>query len=328
MEQEPDRTFSFSITKEESEQRVDIFLASQVTDLTRSRVQDLIRGGHVRVNGDPPKTSYRLKAGDDVTLSIPPPLPYHLKPEPVPLNPVYEDASLIVVNKPPGMVIHPAPGHPTGTLVHGLLQHCRGLSGIGGIQRPGIVHRLDKDTSGLLVVAKNDRAHHLLADQFKAGSVYKRYVALVHGLIRGEKGEIDLPIGRHPRRRKEMSVARDGGRRSLTRWQKIEALGGLFSLLYVTPKTGRTHQIRVHLSHLGHPIVGDLVYGYRRQWWKKNFPQEKGLQIRIMRQMLHAETLGFTHPESEKYCEFQAPLPEDMQEVLTMLKSTNTGQKA
>lgn len=321
VEQEPERTFSFLITKEESEQRVDTFLASHMTALTRSRVQDLIRDGQVRVNGDPPKRSYRLKAGDDVTISIPAPLPYHLKPESVPFIPVYEDASLIVVNKPPGMVIHPAPGHGTGTLVHGLLQHCSGLSGIGGILRPGIVHRLDKDTSGLLVVAKNDRAHQRLADQFKAGRVHKRYVAIVHGLVRGERGEIELPIARHPRRRKEMSVAREGGRRALTRWQRVETLGGMFTLLHVTPKTGRTHQIRVHLSYLGHPIVGDSVYGYKRQWWKKNFPQEKGPQTAIPRQMLHAESLGFIHPDSEQYCEFQAALPEDMQGVLNMLRS-------
>ncbi|MFH1124055.1 MAG: RluA family pseudouridine synthase [Pseudomonadota bacterium] len=323
MEQEQNRTFSFSITEEESDRRIDIFLASRITDLTRSRVQDLIRSGFVKVNDDTPKRSYRVKSGDFVSVSIPPPLPYHLQPEPVPLDPVYEDASLIVVNKPPGMVMHPAPGHATGTLVHGLLHHCRGLSGIGGILRPGIVHRLDKDTSGLVVVAKNDRAHHLLADQFKAGGVNKRYVTIVHGLIRGEKGKIELPIARHPKKRKEMSVRRDGGRWALTFWKKIEELGREFTLLHVSPKTGRTHQIRVHLSYVGHPVVGDSVYGHKRNWWKKRYPQENGLQVRIARQMLHAETLGFVHPESERYCEFHAPLPGDMEEVLMMLKSIN-----
>ena len=237
---------------------------------------------------------------------------------------VYEDSWLIVVNKPPGIVVHPAPGHFTGTLVHGLLRHCKDLSGIGGVMRPGIVHRLDKDTSGLMVVAKNDEAHAFLSRQFKAGEIRKRYVALVHGIVKGAKGEIDLPIGRHPVRRKEMSVQPSKGRVAKTLWEKQEELAGLFSLLSVSPKTGRTHQIRVHLSHVGYPIVGDPVYGHRRSWWKKRFPEDSGLSGLIERQMLHAGTLGFVHPQGGEYREFTAPLPADMELVLEMLKRIDT----
>jgi 23S rRNA pseudouridine1911/1915/1917 synthase len=236
---------------------------------------------------------------------------------------IYEDPWLIVVNKPPGIVVHPAPGHFTGTLVHGLLQHCTDLSGIGGVMRPGIVHRLDKDTSGLMVVAKNDAAHAYLSAQFKAGKVTKRYVALVHGIVKGRKGEINLPIGRHPVRRKEMSVQPSKGRVAKTLWEKQEELAGLFSLLSVSPKTGRTHQIRVHLSHVGYPIVGDAVYGHRRSWWKKRFLEGSGLPGLIERQMLHAGTLGFVHPQGGDYREFTAPLPADMELVLEILRKAN-----
>jgi 23S rRNA pseudouridine1911/1915/1917 synthase len=186
--------------------------------------------------------------------------------------------------------------------------------------RPGIVHRLDKDTSGLMVVAKNDAAHAFLSGQFKAGKVTKNYQALVHGIVKGHKGEIDLPIGRHPVRRKEMSVQPSKGRMARTLWEKKEELAGLFSLLSVSPKTGRTHQIRVHLSHVGYPIVGDPVYGHRRSWWKKRFPDDPGVLNRIERQMLHAGTLGFVHPRSGEYREFTAPLPADMELVLEMLR--------
>jgi 23S rRNA pseudouridine1911/1915/1917 synthase len=190
--------------------------------------------------------------------------------------------------------------------------------------RPGIVHRLDKDTSGLMVVAKNDAAHAFLSRQFKEGEVTKRYVALVHGIVKEQKGEIHLPIGRHPVRRKEMSVQPSKGRVAKTLWEKKEDLAGLFSLLSVSPKTGRTHQIRVHLSHIGYPIVGDPVYGHRRSWWKKRFPEEPEVFSRIERQMLHAGTLGFAHPQGGEYREFQAPLPGDMQGVLELLKSIDT----
>jgi 23S rRNA pseudouridine1911/1915/1917 synthase len=314
---QPVRTHSFCATIQDKDERLDQFLALHVEGLTRSRAQELIRGGFAQANGRTTKPGYRLKTGDSIALSLPPARPYHLVPEQVVFGVIYEDSSLIVLNKPPGVVIHPAPGHHTGTLVHGLLQHCRDLSGIGGELRPGIVHRLDKDTSGLMVVAKNDKAHAFLAAQFKAKQVIKQYIALVHGIVKGDQGIVDLPIARHPVRRKEMAVMPSGGREAVTHWRKIEEISGSFSLLAVTPRTGRTHQIRVHLSHNGHPVVGDPVYGFRKTWWKKHFPHGQG---EVKRQMLHAERLGFIHPDSGMPCEFSAPLPEDMKHVLDLLR--------
>jgi 23S rRNA pseudouridine1911/1915/1917 synthase len=320
VKQEEDSRVSFSVSEADKPKRLDAFLVLKTQDLTRSRVQELIRSGFVRVNQQLSKPGYRVRPGDHVEVTLPPPQPLRLDPEPVTFELIYEDPWLIVVNKPPGVVVHPAPGHFTGTLVHGLLRHCKDLSGIGGVMRPGIVHRLDKDTSGLMVVAKNDTAHAFLSGQFKAGKVTKNYQALVHGIVKGHKGEIDLPIGRHPVRRKEMSVQPSKGRMARTLWEKKEELAGLFSLLSVSPKTGRTHQIRVHLSHVGYPIVGDPVYGYRRSWWKKRFSDDPGVLNHVERQMLHAGTLGFVHPQSGEYRKFTAPLPADMELVLEMLR--------
>ncbi len=321
VEPRPNRTYSFVVTEGERDQRLDAFLASRVEGLTRSRIQGLIKDGAVQVNNRLTKRSYKLRPADRITLIIPPVVPYHLEPETIDFTLLHEDSSLIVLNKPPGLVIHPSPGHLTGTLVHGLLKHCRDLSGIGGILRPGIVHRLDKDTSGVLLVAKNDKAHSLLSAQFKAGNIKKRYLALVHGTMKVRNGEIDLSIGRHPQRRKEMAVVSTGGKKALTLWENIENLGGQFSYLSVMPKTGRTHQIRVHLSHIGHPIIGDAVYGFRRQWWRRHLSLKNGKAFKVERQMLHAESLGFVHPESGEYCEFRAPLPEDMKDLMKKLKS-------
>ncbi len=324
MKQEGDITHQFPVSEADKARRLDAFLVLKMQDPTRSRVQELIKAGFVQVNHSPSKPGYRLKPGDHVDVTLPAPEPLRLVPEAVTFELVYEDPWLIVVNKPPGVVVHPAPGHFTGTLVHGLVRHCKDLSGIGGVLRPGIVHRLDKDTSGLMVVAKNDPAHAFLSNQFKEGKVTKRYVALVHGIVREQKGEIHLPIGRHPVRRKEMSVLASKGREAKTLWEKKEELAGLFSLLSVSPKTGRTHQIRVHLSHIGYPIVGDPVYGHRRSWWKKRFPEEPEVLSRIERQMLHAGTLGFVHPHGGDYREFTAPLPPDMSLVIEMLKRIDT----
>ena len=311
----------FSITVEDKDTRIDIFLASRFKDLTRSKVQSLIRDGYVKINDVNVKTSYRLRKGDRLSLFIPPPVPSNLTPEPVNFSIIHEDSSLIVINKPSGLVIHPAPGHSNGTLVHGLLYHCEDLSGIGGVLRPGIVHRLDKDTSGLMVVAKNNYVHNFLSTQFKDGKINKKYLAFVHGLLPGDKGKIDLPISRHPKRRKEMAVSETKlGKKALTFWNKTETIGDRFTIISVTLKTGRTHQIRVHLSHKGYPIVGDPVYGYRKNWWTKNCPQALALVPEIKRQMLHSELLGFIHPESEKYCEFKAPIPRDMEHVINDLK--------
>lgn len=327
MEKEPEKTYSF-LVGEEKDQRVDLFLAFRKKDLTRSRVQELIRQRLVKVNGSSTKASYRLKKGDRVELSIPAAQPCVLRPEPVEFSIIYEDASLLVINKPPGLVIHPAPGHATGTLVQGLLSHCTDLSGIGGILRPGIVHRLDKDTSGLVVVAKNDKVHGSLSLQFKSGAIRKRYLALVHGTFPLKEGKIDLPISRHPRRRKEMAVSPSGGKEAVTFWEKVESIGNLFSLLSVRPRTGRTHQIRVHLSHMGHPIVGDPVYGYKKSWWGRQFAHMGDTVPVVSRQMLHAEKLGFIHPESANYCEFHAPVPADMRKCIEDLRKLEVGGAA
>ena len=320
MRDELERISVYSVTEGDKDRRIDVFLSSQVKEFTRSRIQSLIREGHVKVNELPPKTSYRIRTGDIISLSIPPVESYFLQPEPVEFSLVHEDSSIIVLNKPPGLVIHPAPGHTRGTLVHGLLTHCRDLSGIGGVLRPGIVHRLDKDTSGLMVVAKNDSAHHFLGKQFKEGRIHKKYLALVHGVISGNKGEIDLPIGRHPKRRKEMAVTSSGGKTAITLWRKKEEIGDRFTLLEVTLKTGRTHQIRVHFSHLGHPIVGDKVYGYRKRGRGGHYRSLVEITSQINRQMLHSEYLGLIHPASGAYCEFTAPIPADMEALIRNLK--------
>jgi 23S rRNA pseudouridine1911/1915/1917 synthase len=316
----PDRIFSCEIPESNQDTRLDVFLCNSSVGLSRSRIQALIKDGHVRVNDFPSKPSHKLKPGDRVFLAIPPPVTTTLTPEEVEFQIIYEDTSLIVLSKPPGVVVHPAPGHPTKTLVHGLLKHCQDLSGIGGSMRPGIVHRLDKDTSGLMVAAKDDRTHAYLSRQFKLGSVKKEYLALVHGHLNGEKGEIALPLARHPVKRKEMAVVFSGGRDALTLWETLIEFQCGFSLLSVSIKTGRTHQIRVHLSHMGHPVAGDPVYGYRRNWWKQHFTQKNGPRIRPNRQMLHAKRLGFIHPVRKRYMEFEAPLPDDMRQVLNCLK--------
>jgi 23S rRNA pseudouridine1911/1915/1917 synthase len=314
------QVFFHEISDEEQETRLDIFLSSRLVTLSRSRIQALIRSGNAKVNSCRSKPSHKLRLGDKISLLIPPPSNPPLEPEALELNIIHEDNSLIVLNKQAGLVVHPAPGHARGTLVHALLHHCQDLSGIGGVLRPGIVHRLDKDTSGLMVVAKSDLAHALLSKQFKSGMVKKQYVALVHGRVEGYEGEIELPVGRHPKKRKEMAVTSTGGRSALTLWQKIEEFQSGFSLLSLSLKTGRTHQIRVHLSHLGHPVAGDQVYGYGRNWWKRHPLYKKGLLPSIHRHMLHARSLGFIHPTQRRYMEFEVPLPDDMQYAVKVLK--------
>lgn len=320
MNKEAAREAFYIISEKEKDQRIDMFLALREKDLTRSRIQSLIRDQAVKINGIPVKTSYRLKPDDQIDFIIPPATPCEVRPEAVDFSVIYEDSWLIVINKPAGLVIHPAPGHASGTLVHGLLHRCSGLSGVGGVMRPGIVHRLDKDTSGLLVVAKNDFAHNSLSSQFKEGGISKKYIALVHGIVPGEKGEIDLAISRHPVRRKEMAVSPSKGKRALTLWDKLEVIGGKFTLLSVTLKTGRTHQIRVHLSHLGYPILGDQVYGFRKSWWDRHCPEAQGVVSSLNRQMLHSMLLGFIHPETKKYVEFHSQIAPDMEQAIVDLR--------
>lgn len=320
---ESDRVLIFKVPNNFRKRiRLDNFLSTRSIGLSRSRIQVLIKSGDITVNSLQSKASYLLKPGDLTLVRVPPAKKIdHLYPEAIPLDIIFEDTALIILNKPPGLVVHPAPGHYTGTMVHGLLHHCKDLSGIGGIYRPGIVHRLDKDTSGLIVVAKNDQAHNSLSLQFKNGQVKKQYITLVWGQVKKDKGTIDLPIGRHPKKRKEMAVTNPGGRSAVTHWRKNEIYNSGFSLLEVTLETGRTHQIRVHLSHIGHPVVGDPVYGKRQKSWNRHPLSIKYLLPQINRQMLHAYVLGFIHPDKNRYCEFKASLPPDMAHLIQILKN-------
>jgi 23S rRNA pseudouridine1911/1915/1917 synthase len=243
-----------------------------------------------------------------------------MKPEPLPLDILYEDSSIIVVDKPSGMVVHPAAGNPSGTLVNALLYHCKDLAGINGILRPGIVHRLDKDTSGVMVVAKDDEAYHKLSRQFKSHMVEKVYLAIASGQFSKEEGLIDSPIGRHPRERKRMSVRTRKGRPAITRWKVMEKLKG-FALLEISPQTGRTHQIRVHLSSMGHPLLGDPLYGRKGQRGLIRDPLLKEHVKKMGRQALHAHRLGFNHPRTGEKVEFVAPIPDDMKALLEWLRS-------
>ena len=286
-----------AVTPEAAGHRLDHFLAGTLPHLSRSRVQALIKDGHILVNGAPSKPSEKIRLGQQITVEEPAATPVAgTSAEAIPLEVLFEDADLLVLNKPAGMVVHPAAGNPTGTLVNALLHHCTTLSGIGGEQRPGIVHRLDKETSGCLVVAKNDLAHQGLSRQFALRKVLKVYLALAAGFFTKKTGVITTEIGRHPIHRKKMSVVETGrGRPSTTDYRVLKELSNA-SLVECTLHTGRTHQIRVHLKHLGHPILGDALYGKRAE-----FP----------RQMLHAWKLGFTHPRTNEWMEFQAPVPQD-----------------
>jgi 23S rRNA pseudouridine1911/1915/1917 synthase len=279
--------------------RLDRFLAAQLPHLSRSRLQTLIKQGHATLDGKPAKPGEKVRRGALVALTEPPAEPSQLEPEDIPLNILFEDADLLVLNKPPGLVVHPAAGHSRHTLVHALLGHGAALSGIGGEQRPGIVHRLDKDTSGCLVVAKTDAAHAHLSRQFAGRSVTKIYLALVQGYFAGQRsGTIEGLIGRHPVDRKKMAVLTRGGRASRTAWRVTQDLPGVGSVVECTLHTGRTHQIRVHLKHLGHPLLGDPLYAPR-------------LVGHYPRQMLHAWRLGFKHPRTGEAMHFSSPLPED-----------------
>jgi len=286
--------------------RLDKFLAEALPDLSRSYIQKLIAAGQISVNDGLPKPSDSVQAGDSIIVRVPPPQPLQVLAEPIPLAIVYEDADVLVVDKPAGMVVHPAHGHHTGTLVNALLAHCSELSGIGGTARPGIVHRLDKDTSGLIVVAKNDLAHRTLQRQFRRRQVTKTYLALVEGLVTASTGLIDAPIGRDPKERKRMAVVPDG-REARTDYRVLEAFAQ-HTFLEAHPITGRTHQIRIHLASIGHPIVGDRVYGYRKQ------------RLPLERHFLHAAHIAFNLPSSRERIELQSQLPEDLTMLLDSLR--------
>jgi 23S rRNA pseudouridine1911/1915/1917 synthase len=268
---------------------------------SRAFLQKLIEDGLANVNGQPSKASYKVRAGDVVGVEIPPPRPLATQPEAIPLDVLFEDDDLIVVNKAAGMVVHPAAGHYEHTLVNALLHHCRGgLSGIGGVERPGIVHRLDKGTTGCIAVAKSDAAHGSLVGQFKARTVRKVYRAICWGTFIRPIGRIEADIGRSGRDRQKMSARVARGRAALSEYRVLKQMPA-FALVEVTPHTGRTHQIRVHMAHIGHPLVGDTVYG-----------RSRAAEIAVDRPMLHAYKLGFTHPRTGAWMEFEAPVPEDM----------------
>ncbi len=296
---------AFALEVPSRQERLDIYLVSQRPALTRSQVRHLIGNGYVLVNGTASKPGQKLKAGDQVQVSLPEPQPADLQPENIAVNILYQDADLAVVDKPAGLSVHPGPGHPTGTLVNALLAICPDIAGIGDTVRPGIVHRLDKDTSGVMVAAKTTAAHHHLARQLATRSMSKTYRALAVGEVFPATGALRYPIGRDRANRKRMAVV-EGGRESITGYEVMRTIGGC-SLLNVFPLTGRTHQIRVHFAAIGHPLLGDELYG-------KKSPL-------LPRQFLHAYSLGFAHPSTGEKMTFTAPLPEDMNEVIRCLEA-------
>lgn len=302
-------TAEWTVAEEHVRERIDKFITEAWdSEISRSQVQLWIADGHVTVNGKTVKANYKLAEGDAIAVTVPEPEIKDLAAENIPLEVAYEDADVIVVNKPRGMVVHPAAGHPSGTLVNALMYHCTDLSGINGEIRPGIVHRIDKDTSGLIMAAKNDAAHTSLAAQLKAHSVTRRYLAVVHGNIAHDQGTVDAPIGRDPHDRKLYTVTEKNSKRAVTHFTVLERFGDS-TLLELKLETGRTHQIRVHMKFIGHPLVGDPVYG-----------RSKGITM-AGGQALHAAVLGFEHPRTGSYLEFSAPLPEDMEDLLFRLRS-------
>ncbi len=296
---------TYTIEEQNAGERIDKALSSLQTEWSRSQIGNWITDGLVKVNGAEVKAKYKVKAGDIVEIDVPEAEPLEIVAEDLDLEIVYEDADVLVVNKPRGMVVHPAPGHTTGTLVNGLMYHCKDLSGINGVMRPGIVHRIDKDTTGLLMVAKNDVAHESLVNQLVNKTVTRKYTALVHGHIAHDKGTIDAPIGRDQKDRQKQAVV-DGGKHAVTHFQVIERFGD-YTLVECRLETGRTHQIRVHMNYIGFPLVGDPKYGPKKT-------------IDFGGQVLHAGVLGFEHPVTGEYLEFSAPLPEDFEQLLQSLR--------
>lgn len=326
MSNESHDTLRFVVPQGEHRKRIDVYLTHQIENATRSKVQQAIEAGNVRVNGKVVKASYKLVPNDTIEVILPRPPKLEAVPENIPLNIIYEDEAILVVNKPAGMVTHPAYGHYTGTLVNALMYHCNSLSTINTALRPGIVHRLDKDTTGLIVIAKNDIAHHILAKQFSTHTVEREYWALVWGTFRTKTGTIEAKLGRSKKDRKKVTVVEDG-KHAVTDYELIESWKYL-SLLRLRLKTGRTHQIRVHLAHIGHPVFGDPTYGGRSATWGgvsgKLAQQAANLLKIIHRQALHAKTLGFTHPITKQWMMFDSPLPTDMEQVLASLRGIVT----
>ena len=324
IETDHSRELSFTVNPEQAGLRLDVFLAQADESFSRSQIKNAIEEGDVLVNEKKPKVSQHLKAGDVISLHLEPAIVAVAIPQDIPLNIVYEDASIIVMNKAAGMVVHPAPGNPDNTLVNALLFHCHDLSGIGGVLRPGIVHRLDKETSGLIVAAKSDEAHRKLSAQFEHHDVHKKYIALVWGDVKGQSGEIVLPVGRHPVDRKKMSTKCRQGKDALTLW-KVRERYGTATLLDIEIKTGRTHQIRVHLSERGYPVIGDVVYGNASKLQTIKNAALKAEIKSIERQALHAAQLSFIHPQSNERMVFTAPLPQDLENLLKLFRAATPG---
>ncbi|MBL0388758.1 RluA family pseudouridine synthase [Tumebacillus sp. ITR2] len=303
-------SLSWTIEEEQAGERIDKLLAELIPNVSRSQVQELIESQHVLVQDKKPKSNYKVKTGDVLTVTLPEPEQASIEAEDIPLDVRYEDADVIVVNKPRGMVVHPAAGHYSGTLVNALMFHCKDLSGINGEVRPGIVHRIDKDTSGLLMAAKNDVAHRHLAEQLKEHTVTRKYLAVVHGVIQHDLGTVDAPIGRHPVHRQQQAVLREGGREAITHFQVIERLPN-HTVVELKLETGRTHQIRVHMDFIGHPLVGDPKYGNQK---RNRFGDI------VDGQALHAQVLGFVHPRTGEYLEFSTDVPEELQKLIDFLR--------
>ncbi len=290
--------------------RIDRYLSDQLQDLTRSYLQKLLKDGGVTVNGRAVKSNYKVSDGEVIRLEIPEAVEPEIVPEEMALDILYEDGDIVLINKPKGMVVHPAAGHYSGTLVNGLMAHCReNLSGINGVMRPGIVHRIDMDTTGVLIVCKNDKAHNQIAKQLKVHSITRKYYAIVHGVLKEDEGTIHAPIGRHPVDRKKMSINEKNGKDAITHYRVLRRFRR-FTYVECQLETGRTHQIRVHMASIGHPLLGDALYGPA----KCPFPGLQG-------QTLHAGVLGIVHPETGAYMEFQAPLPEYFDKLLKKLET-------
>ena len=291
------------------DERLDKFLSAMLPDQSRSYLQKIIKDGNVLVNGEPKKSSYRLEDGDEVTADLPELKSPDIEPENIPLDILYEDDSILMVNKPKGMVVHPSAGHYTGTLVNAVLWHCQGqLSGINGVSRPGIVHRIDKDTTGVLVVCKNDAAHNAVAAQLKEHSITRKYRAIVHGVIKEDEGTVDAPIGRHPTERKKMASGVKNGKRAVTHYRVLERFQG-YTYVECQLETGRTHQIRVHMASIHHPLLGDTVYGPAKD------------SHHLEGQTLHAMVLGLIHPVTGEYLEVESPLPEYFENLLKKFRA-------
>lgn len=298
---------NFNINSDDEGQRIDKYLSNIIEGKSRSFIQGLIDEKKVKANNKVIKSNYKVKKDDFIEVCLPEPVELNVSAEEMNLDIVYEDEDLLVINKEKGIVVHPAPGNYTGTLVNGILHHCSDLSGINGVIRPGIVHRIDKDTSGILVIAKNDEAHNDLAAQFKKHSIRREYYALVEGKFSNINGSVDKPIGRDKKERIKMAVNPDG-KRAVTHYEVLEQYDKGVSLVKCTLETGRTHQIRVHMASIGHPLVGDLVYGYKRQ------------KFNLEGQALHAKTLGFIHPRTKEYMEFKSELPDYFKKLLDKLR--------